>query len=448
MVDVFLLNPPGNEIRTGRLVRESKSKNQGWPPIFLAYATGVLEKQGYECVLYDAFGEEGRIPSWNAIEEAKPELIAFHWTYDTRYADLVYANSLAAEYRVVLVGPWSAHFPEAIKVLAPNVEAMTHGPFEYTLANLIEKRPTLGVTYKDGEYIPQGEPYTTAQLNYMPFVSSVYKAHLDIKRYRQTSFRYPFVDIFTSRDCPHRCAFCSWVNGMYQLHPNRWAKRSLSNVMAELWYINNEMPEVKQTFFQDSTLVTPWARELSQEIIDTGPKNFCWGAYSRADKDYDTLKLMHDAGCRTLHVGYEVPIQKYLDEIKKDITVEQEAQFIKDVNKVGLWTSSSFMIFPWMSEEDIKFMVRWIKYVGATRVNVAQLQPYPNVPIIDVINAYKDIPGQHMMDFDEMKKWEQYFFKEFYLKNPKFWWQVLTNPREWLNVLNDAKGMLKFLGEK
>jgi len=444
MTKISLIVPPGKEIKTGRLVRKSKSHNQSWPPIFLAYATGVLEKLGYECQLYDAsVRNDSYLTATETIKNFKPEVVAYYWTYDTRKADLIYAEKLAQEYRVILVGPWSAHFDAIHK--CPSVEAMTHGPFEYTLPQLIEKHDVAGVTYKNKIHIPQGLPHTTKQLDWMPFVSDVYRRHLNIYDYHQTSFRYPFIDIFTSRDCPHRCTFCSWVNGMYQLHPRRWAHRSLDNVIEELWYIKNEMSEVKQVFFQDSVLVSSWAKELCQEMLDQDLK-LCWGAYSRADKDYETLKMMKDAGCRTLHVGYEAPIQSILDEIQKDITVEQEEQFIKDVNKLKLWTSSSFMIFPWMTSKQIKFMVKWIKDNNATRINVAQLQAYPNCPIIDTIAEYKK-QGKHLMDYNEMKKWEQYCFNEFYLKNPKFWWNVLTNPREWKNVAQDAVGLLKFLGE-
>ncbi len=444
---IFLLNPPGDIIRTGRLVRKSKISTQSWPPIFLAYATGVLEKLGYECMLYDASVLKTSIDKTNQIiQDYNPEVIAYYWAYDTRFEDLAYAEQLAQKYRVILVGPWSAHYPNALWE-CPSVESMTWGQFEYTLPELIEKRPAKGVTYSDGRYIPQGKPYTRIDLDWMPFVTSVYKKHLIIPAYYQTSFRHPFTDLFYGHgSCPHRCAFCSWVNGMYQLDPDRTQTRSLSKLMEELWYIKNELPEVNQVFFQDSTLITPWAKEISQAIIDEGLE-MCWGAYSRADKDYETLKLMKEAGCRTLHVGYEVPIQSILDEIKKDITVEQEEQFIKNVNKVGLWTSSSFMIFPWMTPDQIKYMVKWIKDNNATRINVAQLQAYPNVPIMDVIASYKDMPGKHMMDFNEMQQWEQYCFKEFYIKNPKFWMNVVTNPREWKNVVNDALGMLGFLSK-
>jgi len=445
---VLLLNPPGDVIRTGRLVRKSKISTQSWPPILLAYATGVLEKLGNECKLYDASIErDSYLVAENITKAWSPEVIAYYWSYDTRFEDLKFANKLAKDYRVILVGPWSAHYPDALKD-CPNVESMTFGPFEYTLPLLIDKQNAKGVKYQDGTFISQGEPYTRADLDFMPFVSHIYKTHLDIKRYHQTSFRWPFEDIFTGTpgSCPYRCGFCSWTNGYCALHPKRWATRSLNNVMEELWYIKNYQPTIKQIFFQDSTLPTPWAKEISQRILDEKLK-ICWGAYSRADKDYKSLKLMKEAGCRTLHVGYEVPIQSILDEIKKDITVEQEAQFIKDVNKLKMWTSSSFMIFPWMTKSQIEYMVKWIKDAGATRINVAQLQAYPNTPIIDTIAAHRDIPGTHIMGFDEMLHWEQYCFREFYLKNPKFWWNVITTPSELKHTIKDGLGMLKFLGE-
>ncbi len=444
MVDVVLLNPPGTAIRTGRLVRESKISTQSWMPIFLAYSCGVLEKLGYDCRLYDAsvlgksnYETEELIKGWN------PGSIAYYWAYDTRGEDLAFAEELAKDYRVFLVGPWSAHYPEALDD-CPSVEAMTFGRFDYTLPKLIEGQEVQGVTYQGGKHIPQREPYNTAELDWMPFVTSVYKRHLDISAYHQTSFKHPFIDLFSSSgSCLGECTFCSWVNGMYQLHPKRWQKRSLRSVLDELWYIKNEIPEVKQIFFQDSNLETNWAKELSQGIIDE-ELNICWGAYSRADKNFETLKLMQDSGLRTLHVGYEVPIPSILKEIKKNITVEQMEQFIWDVNTLKLWTSSSFMIFPFMTEDQIRFMIKWIKDNGATRINVAQLQAYPSCPVTETIEKYREA-GHHLMGFKEMKKWEQYFFKEFYLYNPRFWWNVITNPGELRQVISDGFGMLKFL---
>lgn len=448
LTKIFALNPPGKWIRTGRLVRESKNHTQSWPPIHLAYMVGVLEKQGYECKLFDAsvmsrdYGETSKI-----INDFNPEAICYFWAYDSKTQDLEYANKLAEDYRVILVGPWSAHYPTALDD-CPNVESMTFGPFEYTVADLVEKRETKGVKYRDGSFVTQGEPYNREQLDWMPFVTSVYKEHLEIPAYRQTSFRYPFVDLFAGGQgsCLWACRFCSWVNGMFQLHPRRYQTRSLRHVLDELWYVKQEIPYVNQIFFQDSTLPTPWGLEIADAIIDEG-LDVCWGCYSRPDKSYDEIMRFKEAGCNGFHVGYECPDQGVLDEINKGVSVEQITRFAHDMERAGMWQSMSLMIFPWMSEDQIRHMINWAKDMNPTRINVAQLQAYPGTPIMDVLNAYRDMPGKRLMGFDEMKYWEQYCFKEFYLYNPRFWWTVLTHPREWLNVLEDAMGMLRFLKE-
>jgi anaerobic magnesium-protoporphyrin IX monomethyl ester cyclase len=445
---VLLLNPPGKEIiRTGRLVRRSKVHTQGWAPILLAGCAGVLEQEGFDVKLYDSAisGDDGYdLLTW--IREWNPEAVIYYWAYDTRVQDLAYAERLAQERRVILVGPWSAHYPEALAD-CPHVEAATFGQFEYTVPKLLRGERAWGVKYADGSYVSPREPYNRFELDRMPFTSDVYQRHLPYRKYYQTSLRHPFIDIFTGEpgSCPHRCSFCSWTNGYMGLHPKRWQTRSLSRVMEELWFIKHRLPDVRQVFLQDSTLPSPWAREISQRILDEGLK-LCWGAYSRADKDYETLRLMRDAGCRTLHVGYEMPIQSVLDEILKDITVEQMEAFIRDVNRVGLWTSSSFMVFPWNSPEQIEYMISWVKRNGATRINVAQLQAYPHAPIMDAVERHR-AAGEHMMGFDEMRTWEQRCFREFYVGNPRFWWTVATSPRELWNTVRDGWGLLRFLRE-
>lgn len=435
-------------IRTGRLVRESKIGTQSWPPIFSSYSVGILEKLGYKCKLYDASVlKTSQEDTLKIIRDYHPDVISYYWSYDTRAEDLSYAERLAKEYRVILVGPWSAHYPEALKD-CPSVEAMTFGQFEYTLPKLIEGQKAEGVTYKDGTHIPQRDPYNTQELDWMPFVTDVYKRHLEIKAYHQTSLKHPFTDLFSGEpgSCPFSCKFCSWTNGMFQLHPRRWQTRSLSNVMDELWWIKYNLPEVRQVFFQDSTLPTPWGLKISDQIISEKLK-LCWGCYSRADKTLDEILKYRESGCRTFHVGYEFNDDTILSEINKGITVDQMTQFAHDMNKAKMWQSMSLMIFPYNTPDQIKRMIDWAKKMNPTRINVAQLQAYPNTPIMDVIAAHKDIPGIHMMDFDEMCKWEQWCFREFYAKNPSFWWNVISNPREWKNVLHDAIGMLKFFGE-
>ncbi len=442
MTRIYLVNPPGDVIRTGRLVRRSKVGTQSWPPIHLAYAAGVLEKYGYGCRLVDA-AVTGASPQMvlDDVSEYNPEAVAVYWSYDTRAEDLAFAERIARTRRVFLVGPWSAHYPEALRD-CPSVEAATFGQFEYTLPRLVERQEAHGVKYRDGGYTPHGDAYSEADLDWMPFVTDVYRRHLPVEKYHQTSFRHPFVDLYSSRGCvPGTCTFCSVNNGENRI---KWSHRSLGNVMEELWSIKRTLPKVKQVFFQDDTLPTPWALKIAERIMVEG-LDLCWGCYSRADKTYEEVVTLKEAGCRTFHVGYEFPDQKILDELHKGVTVEQMEAFAAAVRKAGMWTSSSFMVIPWASPAQMEALVLWIRRTGATRVNVAALQGYPGCPVSDTVKTYLDVPGGSVMSWGEMVGWEKRCFSEFYLRNPEFWWGALTSPREWRSLIRDGLGMLQFL---
>lgn len=372
------------------------------------------------------------------------DFILYYWCYDNAKVDLEFADTLAKHAHVILVGPWSYCMPDALKH-TKNIHIMTYGEFEKTCLELIKNNhytEVKGIYWRNhiSDEIVKNPPMPLLdqkELDNIPYVTSIYREFLDITKYRQTSLRYPFVDLFTARGCSHRCSYCVWVRAM-QGGPS-YRMRSIGNVIRELKYIKDYLPQVKQIFFQDDTLPPKRATELSQAILNEKLK-ICWGGYSRAELDYETLKLMKESGCRTLHIGYESPIQKNLNLINKDITVEQMEEFASNVRKLGLWTSATFMLFPWMTKEEIKFTIDWAKKIKPKRMNFIQAQAYPNTPYAETLKNFNNL-----MTYAEMKRWEQWGFKRFYLYNPHFWCEVLKSPREWRNVWNDARGLLNFL---
>lgn len=455
---VLLLNPPAPQgfIRSGRWTRESRA-NQSWPPIWLAYATGFLKQKGFDVGLVDA-------PAKNLSYELaylyitklmQPNVIFYYWCFDNMKADLLFADKLAKYTKVVLVGPWSLCAPDALQNTR-RVNVMTYGEFEHTALELLQTdalEEVKGIYWRN----PKGEILKNAvrplcsseELDAMPFVSEVYDEYLNLKQYRQTSLRYPFVDLLSSRSCPHSCHFCVWVRGFQHLDRCRYRARSIKNVVDELWFIKNNLPYVKQIWFQDDTLPQKHVKELSEAIL--GEKlGVCWGGYSRAELDFETLRLMKESGCRTLHVGYESPIQANLDIVNKGLKVEQMKEFADNVKKLDLWSSATFMLFPWMTKKDIVFTVNWAKKIRPKRMNFIQAQGYPHTPYAETVEQLKnpkDIVENPvtLMSFEEMKHWEQWGFKQFYIYNPRFWFELLRSPSEWKNALSDAGGLLRFL---
>lgn len=450
-MQILVLNPPSEKgfIRSGRWTRKSRA-SQNWYPIHLGYATGVLQQHGFNCGLLDASASNiSYDQTYLYITKVlKPDVVLFFWCYDNMEDDLTFADLLAKYTQVILVGPWSLCAPEALSQ-TKRINIMTYGEFEHTILEILETNhytDVKGVIWRNhinGEIIknPPRPLCSSQELDEMPFVTSIYKQFLNIKLYRQTSLRYPFVDLFTARGCPNRCSFCVWPRA-FQGGPS-YRARSISNVIDEFKYIKTNLPEVKQVWFQDDTMPQKHALELSQAILDVKLK-IVWGCYSRAELSYNTLKLMKESGCRTLHIGYESPIQINLDIIHKDLTVDQMKEFAGNVKKLNMWSSATFMIFPWQTPAEIKFTINWAKSICPKRMNFIQAQAYPNTPFADALKTMAE-EHQPLMSFEEMKKWEQWGFKHFYVYNPKFWWEVIKNPRGWKQVTKDAWGLLQFL---
>lgn len=446
MSRVYLLNPPGDVIRTGRWVRKSRGR-QSWPPIWLAYSCAILEREGHKCKLVDAsVNGMTTTETTDDIKKFGPDTVAYYWAYDTAENDLRFANELAKKYPLVLVGPWSHCLPNALNGVE-NVKLMTYGEFDHTLLEIVEgvlpeyikgliwKSPDGTITRNDRHPLCSSE-----ELDKIPFVTDVYKRFLDLYKYRQTSFRHPFIDLLSARGCPRCCTFCLWIQAFQD--GSSYRSRSIKNVVEELWYIKNNLPEVKQIHFQDDTLPLRRARELSQAILDEDLR-ITWGGYSRAELDRETLKLMKQSGLRTLHVGYETYDTETLELIQKDLTVEAMEEFAKHVRELDIWTCAGFIIFPWQTKEKVRETIQWAKKViKPRRFSYTQLFPYPNTPICKTV---KEVPTQ--LTQEEMVQLEKEGFREFYLKNPSWWWDTLKRPSEWNNVLADAMGLIQFLRE-
>lgn len=447
---ILVLNPPSETgfIRSGRWTRKSRG-NQQWYPIHLSYLTGFLIQKGYNCGLLDASASNmhSDIVFMYVTKVLQPDVIFYYWCYDNIDADLAFADLLAKYSKVILVGPWSFCEPNAL-LRTQRINIMTYGEFEHTCLALLETNfnpDTRGTIWRDTHnqlHTNALRPLCSSQeLDAMPFVTSVYKDFLKLQNYRQTSFRFPFVDTLTSRGCPSRCTFCLWVRA-FQNGPS-YRMRSVKNVIEELWFIKNEMPEVKQIHLQDDTIPEKRAQELSQAMIDEN-LNITWSGYSRAELSFETLKLMKDSGLRTLHVGYETNDPKSLALIQKDITVARMEEFAHSIRQLDLWTCAGFMIYPWQTKDEVDSLIRWVKKtVRPRRFSFTQLFAYPNTPICKTLQEQPTNLSTH-----DMTKLEKTGFTQYYIRNPRWWLDTAKHPREWRNVSRDALGLLKFMRDK
>ena len=236
-----------------------------------------------------------------------------------------------------------------------------------------------GISYRrNGEIIhnPNREFTSSADLDEIPFVSKVYKKHLNIRDYFLGQSLYPEVQIFTGRGCPNQCTFCSWPQ---TLMGREYRVRSISNVLDELEWIRDNL-DIKEVFFEDDTFTISKNRvlEFCKDYKERG-LGITWSCNARADTlDLKTMKEMKKANCRLLIAGYESGSNEILKNIKKGFTVEQIKTFAKNARKARLLVHGDFIIgLPGESKKTIEISKKLMKEVKPDILQVSVASPFP-----------------------------------------------------------------------
>jgi radical SAM superfamily enzyme YgiQ (UPF0313 family) len=384
---IYMLNPPYFP-HFGRGMRWQDTGRGGtlYYPIWLSYATAVVEQE-HETKLVDA-------PAWNwsrkdvveDIKKFKPDLIVMDSSFPSLNNDMEVATEIKQNYdaEIVIVGPPASQFPDKI-LNNGGIDIAARFEYDFTIkeiADTMEKGGSLerieGISYKaDGKMIhnPDREFTSSGDMDEIPFVSKVYKKHLNIDDYFMGSSLYPEVQIFTGRGCPYLCTFCSWTQ---TLMGRKYRVRSIQNVLDELAWIQDNL-NVKEVFFEDDTFtinekrVLEFCKKYKERAMD-----ITWACNARVGLDYETMEEMKKANCRLVIVGYESGSDEILKNIKKDSTVEQVRKFAVDARKAGLLVHGDFIIgLPGETEETVEMTKRLIRETKPDILQVSVASPFP-----------------------------------------------------------------------
>ena len=400
MTRVYLLNPPFIP-HFGRGMRWQDTGRSGtlYYPIWLSYATGVLEQAGFETRLVDA-------PAWGwdeerVVQDAKafePALIVVDSGFTSLSNDVRVAQRMkesVPDALVAFVGPPASQFPDRI-LENEGIDIVARWEYDFTLREIaegLERKADLGsvagVSYRDGGaavHNPDRDLTVSADLDGMPFVSTVYAKHLHVEDYFLGNSLYPEVQLFTGRGCPFQCTFCSWPQ---TLMGRKYRTRSISSVLDEMEWVQENLPQVKEIFLEDDTFTIDKGRVLSftEEYLRRG-LGIVWACNARADLDYDTMKRMKEANCRLLIVGYESGNDAILKSIKKGVTVDDIRRFARDAKRAGLLVLGDFIIgLPGETRETIKCTRGLIEEVRPELLQVSVASPFPGTEFYEWARA-------------------------------------------------------------
>jgi anaerobic magnesium-protoporphyrin IX monomethyl ester cyclase len=431
-----------------------------WYPIYLGYCTGLLEREGHNPKLLDAQVDKLTYEqTYQIAKDFSPELTVIYFSNKSLDNDFKVATKIRelTRSRIIFVGPSASIYPEKTLEQAGGSIMIGVGEFDFTvldLANNVALDQINGLVWADTSgkthVNPPREPVRAEELDKLPFVTDVYRKHLNIRNYHQTGHQHPFVDLFTGRGCAWgKCTFCLWPNTINKGAGYR--TRQMTNVIDELKFIIQKMPYIKEVFIQDDTLSKDRAIALSEAILDANLR-ICWSCYSRANLDLTTLKLMKRAGCRTMHVGFESSDPQVLKNMKKGVTVDGMEEFAKNANKVGLYIVADFLTgLPGETVDTIKTTAKWAKKLPVQRYTITLPKPYPGTPLYDWLiehNCLRDgHPNYPKLSPEEIFHLNKWSLKYVYM-SPDFLLRMITKPREWGRIARSAMYALPYFLNK
>jgi len=475
---ILMLNPPFLP-KFSRFSRSPAVTKSGtlYYPIWHAYATGVLEKEGHAVKLIDAPAEGlEREDCYQIAKEFSPQMVVVYTSTPSIYNDVEIAGNikeLLPESFVVLTGPHVSALPEESLNLDKRVDAVATHEYDMTLLELVSVLSgtkklfdVRGIIFREREkIITNVEREYINDLDSLPFVSDVYKRHLRIENYFYAHCRYPVLSIFTSRGCNAQCDFCVYPEQMYG---RRQRQRSPENIVEEFEFIERELPQVKEVLIDDDTFSFSQEHTMKLcEIMIQKKIKLPWTVECRANLKYETMVMMKKAGCRLIVVGFESAEDQILKNIKKGLTVERMRQFVKDAKKAGIMIHACFMAGNKGETRDtLMKSLKFAKEMNADTFQFFPLMVYPGTEAYEwaKVNNYlttadfskwlteeglhncvistPELSAKDLVDFCGHAR------RSYYL-NPKYLTykirQVLFNPKELKKTLKSSKTFVKYI---
>lgn len=475
---VIMLNPPflNKFSKSSRSPAVTKSATIYFP-LWLSYATGVLDKEGHDVKIVDAPAKcYSSDETMKVIKEFRPEFIVIDTATASIESDLEFASKIKNELSnivVCLVGTHASACVDEILLNNRDIDYIARHEYDYTLPELckvinaeMDKEDVLGISYIENGMVKNNldRPYIE-NLDDLPFVAEVYKKHLDIKDYFYAHVSYPTVSIFSSRGCPSKCFYCMYSQVMFG---KAYRKRSAKSLYEECKYITENFPDVKEILIDDDNFAVNQqiVREFCKLMIDNQIK-LKWVVQCRVTLDYETMVLMRKAGCRLVVVGYESGSQKVLDGMHKGITLDMSRKFNAAAKKARLRVHGCFMVGnPGETMETMKETLEFSKSLTMDTVQYFPLMVYPGTEAYDWAQQNGYIKSKRYRDWlledgshncvistpevssKELVDFCNYARKKFYLR-PKYIFhkgiQCLTSKDDFVRTLKAFKIFKKHL---
>ncbi len=383
----------------------------------IGYIAAVLEKEGYEVKVLDAF-----IEGWNKNSRISPDMLLVGMPYNeieefiaAENPDVVGITSMFTSQRknmhavaqvtkkvntqikVVVGGAHATAAPESVLADA-NVDVVVLGEGDNSIVPLlqaIEIGSPLGLLDGIGYRGPDGCPiiqHKTQQilnLDELPFPAR----HLfPMEKYFATRIKHSgyfsgkAVSMITSRGCQYLCNFCT----AFKVFTRKPRMRSIKNIVEELDLLVTNYG-VDEIWFEDDQFIAKQRHtdELLDALAEFNLKFDTPNGISSWLLDENLITKMKKAGCYRVNLALESGNQEVLKYIiNKPVKLKDVPELVRLIKKHEM-ELSTFLVVGNISRnrvetiEEIRDSFRFCRKLK-TRPHVSYLQAYPGSEVLGV----------------------------------------------------------------
>ena len=384
MMRTLFLHPPsfdGFDGGAGARYQAKREIRSFWYPTWLAQPAALVPGSKLIDAPADGTPIEPVLAQAGDYDLVNMHTSAPSFRKDARVAELLKERN--PHLKIGMVGAQVAVDPAGSLEASSAVDFVAREEFDYTCKDVAEGRPLesiLGLSFRreDGSIQHNPPRPMIENMDELPWVAPTYKRDLKIENYFIGYLKHPYVSIYTGRGCRSKCTFCLWPQ---TVGGHRYRVRSPGNVVEEVRWIKENMPEVKEIFFDDDTFTDfrPRAEEIARGL---GKLGVTWSCNAKANVPFQTLKVMKENGLRLLLVGYESGNDQILHNIRKGLRTDIARRFTEDCRKLGIVIHGTFILgLPGETQETIRETIQYAVDINPHTIQVSLAAPYPGTEL-------------------------------------------------------------------
>lgn len=383
---IVLLNPPGSKRYNRDVFCSGSTKGDYcWPQADLLCFSGIFKEDTtgeYEFTVIDCLAENlSPQDTLNRLDVIGPNYIIFMTGVASWLEDIAFIKQFkegAPTCKVIASGGITIFVGEKLMKEDNTVDAMC---MDFTTTDILDylngkEGPIDNIIYRKGTEVIVGKLLAKQNFSYPVPRHNLFP----LNKYRLPMIhRYPFTTIMSSMGCVHRCTFCLCSKGLIP-----YRSRDVENTIEEMKYI--ESIGIKEVRFGDYsiTINKPNIKKLCERMIEEG-FTFKWHGLSRVDEvNEELLKLMKNAGCKTLMFGVESGDQGILNRHCKGLTLDKIRKVFQQCHDIGIDTFGTFIIgLPGETRESVQKTIDFMINLDCDYADIQVATPYVGTKLRD-----------------------------------------------------------------